>query len=126
MSYLLDTNVVIHFLDASLPIKSINALNQIVDDTPTISVVTKMELLSFNFTSIDEQTVMETFIDNSTIVDINNDIVAKTISIRKTEKIKLPDAIIAATAIVGNFTLITSDTDFKKINELKVIDPHSL
>ena len=126
MSYLLDTNVVIHFLDASLPIKSINTLNQIVDDAPMVSVVTKMELLGFNFTSIDEQTIMETFINNCNVIDINNDIVAKTISIRKTKKIKLPDAIIAATAIVGNFTLITSDPDFKNISELKVIDPHSL
>ena len=91
-----------------------------------VSVVTKMELLGFNFTSIDEQTIMETFINNCNVIDINNDIVAKTISIRKTKKIKLPDAIIAATAIVGNFTLITSDPDFKNISELKVIDPHSL
>ena len=32
----------------------------------------------------------------------------------------------AATAIVHNLTIITSDTDFKNIDGLTVIDPHSL
>lgn len=127
MSYLLDTNVVIHFLDASLPIKSINSLNQILDDAPIVSVVTKMELLGFNFTSMDEQIIMETFINNSSILDINNDIVAKTISIRKTKKMKLPDAIIAATALVHGLILITNNLkDFNHISELRCMDTKDL
>lgn len=53
-------------------------------------------------------------------------IVAQCIAIRRSHKVKTPDAIIAATAIVHNFTLITSDTDFKNIHGLQVIDPHSI
>jgi predicted nucleic acid-binding protein len=49
------------------------------------------------------------------------------ILIRKKHKTKLPDAIIAATALVYDLTLITRNTsDFKCIAELKTIDPHSL
>lgn len=65
-----------------------------------ISIVTKMETLGFNFKSEDEEATMEIFINGSTIWDLNNDVVNTTIAIRKTKKMKLPDAIIAATALV--------------------------
>jgi len=45
------------------------------------------------------------------------------VEIRRTRKIKTPDAIIAATAIVNDFTLLTSDSDFDHIPNLKVINP---
>ncbi len=42
-------------------------------------------------------------------------------------KIKLPDAIIAATALVYDLFLISRNTgDFKNINYLKLIDPYNL
>jgi len=51
----------------------------------------------------------------------------KAVDIRKTFKTKLPDAIIAATAIVNNLSLITRNTkDFEKIQELEVVDPYTL
>lgn len=54
-----------------------------------------------------------------------DDIVNKTISIRKSNKIKLPDAIIAATALVYDLTLISRNTsDFKNIAGLQSIHPH--
>ena len=46
------------------------------------------------------------------------------ISIRRVYKTKLPDAIIAATAIVCKSALITHNrTDFKKIKGLSLVDP---
>ncbi len=127
MRYLLDTNVVINYLDASLPVASMQLLNDIVDSDPMISIITKMETLGYNFTSIDEQITMETFINGSTILELNKDIVEKTITIRKSKKIKLPDAIIAATALAYDLVVISRNTsDFKNIQGLQVIDPHSL
>jgi predicted nucleic acid-binding protein len=53
--------------------------------------------------------------------------VNKTIAIRKSKTIKLPDAIIAATALTYSLILVTSNTsDFKNIQGLNVIDPRSL
>ncbi len=127
MRYLLDTNAIINYLDASLPAAGIQLLNTIVDDEPMISIVTKMETLGYNFASAEEQIIMETFINSSTIFDLSNDIVNKTISIRKTKKIKLPDAIIAATALVYDLVLISRNTlDFQNINGLQVLDLHTL
>jgi predicted nucleic acid-binding protein len=124
MAYLLDTNVVINYLNASLPLAGMAFLNTIVDNEPMISVITKMETLGFNFDSIEEQNLMQDFISGSDVLDINNDIVNITIALRKTHKIKLPDAIIAASALIYNLKLITRNTnDFKKIEGLKVVNP---
>ncbi len=48
------------------------------------------------------------FLNNSYIIGLNDKIVNKTIEIRKSFKIKIPDAIIAATALTGNFILYSS------------------
>lgn len=125
--YLLDTNVVIHYLDKSLPIKSIDFLNQFIDQDCYVSIITQMEALGFNFKNIDERNVTEAFMENSIILDINQEVVQRTIAIRKSRKIELPDAIIAATSIVYNFTLITQNMkDFKKIQGIKVLDSFDL
>lgn len=127
MKYLLDTNAVINFLGASMPDHSMKVMNNIVDRDSIISIITKMETLGFNFKSEDEQFTMEYFVEGSTVLQINNDIVNKTIDIRKTKKLKLPDAIIAATALVYDLTLITRNTsDFADIQGLKVINPFLL
>lgn len=59
---------------------------------------------------------------------MDDDLLLTTIQIRKqNSKLKLPDAIIAATAITKNLILITRNTeDFKNITELKTINPFEL
>ena len=124
MSYLLDTNTVINFLGATMPDYSMKVMNNILDKESLISIITKMETLGYNFKSKDEQFTMEYFVEGSTVLQINDDIVNKTIHIRKTYKLKIPDAIIAATALVYDLTLITRNTsDFADIQGLKVINP---
>jgi predicted nucleic acid-binding protein len=125
--YLLDTNAVINYLDATLPAHAMQFMGTIVDGNCNISVITKMETLGFAFKSIGEQKTMETFVYGSNVLIINNEIVDKTIAIRKIKKIKLPDAIIAVTALVYGFTLISRNTsDFFNIQSLQVIDPYGL
>jgi predicted nucleic acid-binding protein len=84
-----------------------------------------METLGYAFKSINEQNIMETFNSGSNVLIINDEIVDQVISLRKTKRIKLPDAIIAATALVYRLTLITRNTrDFNHIQNLHVIDPY--
>jgi hypothetical protein len=61
MRYLLDSNVVINYLDVSIPSSGMQMLNVIVDDHPLISVITKMETLGFNFQSAEEQNLTSAF-----------------------------------------------------------------
>ncbi len=58
---------------------------------------------------------------------MGDEVVEQTIRLRKEYKIKLPDAIIAATAINHNLTLITrNEKDFEKISEVDFINPFEI
>jgi len=63
------------------------------------------------------------FIDEANIIGLSQAIVNKCIEIRRERKIKTPDAIIAATALVNNLILVTSDSDFQNISDLQLINP---
>jgi predicted nucleic acid-binding protein len=125
--YLLDNNAVINYLDGSMPTSAMLSMNNIVDIESNISVITKIETLGFAFKTMADQITTESFVNGSTILHLDDDIVNFTINIRKTNKIKTPDAIIAATALVYNLTLISRNlSDFKNILGLQVIDPFTL
>jgi len=63
------------------------------------------------------------FISNATIYDLDEVVAEKTIEIRQKYKIKTPDAIIGATALVQDFEIVTNNADdFKKL-DLKIITP---
>jgi len=122
--YLIDTNIIIYFLSQELPPNSLTFISKIIDDEFNLSVISKIEVLGYP--NIKESTVK--FIALANVFNIDDRIVDVTIQLRREYlKIKLPDAIIAATALVNNFELITRNTkDFKKIKSLKVIDPFDL
>lgn len=119
--YLLDTNAVIDFCNGKLPTNSNNLLSKI---EPNISVITRIELFASNKISLKESAVLNEFVEISKVYDnFNTDIINKTIQLRQEYRIKLPDAIIAATAIVYDLILITRNvSDFKNIQEIKIID----
>jgi predicted nucleic acid-binding protein len=71
--------------------------------------------------------VLYNFISDAMVIELESPIKLKTAEIRKAHKIKLPDAIICASAFVYDLTLITRNTaDFKNIQGLKMIDLHAL
>ncbi len=121
--YLIDSNVVIDFSLNRFDKKSKEFLSKIIDAESNLSFVNKIELLGFSSV---EPEIIE-FIEKSDIFGIDDDIIVRTISIRKFHRIKLPDAIIAATALTNNLILITHNTsDFKKIKGLKLINPYEI
>ena len=68
--------------------------------------------------------ILQHFIDDVLIIELEQHIKYKTAEIRKMHTIKLPDAIIAATALVYDLTLISRNvSDFKNIEGLKVLNP---
>jgi len=87
-------------------------------------VVTRIELLSWQKATKSQLAVLKDYIGASSVFGLSEAIVERTIDIRKKYRVKLPDAIIAATALVHDFVLITRNiSDFKKILGLEVISP---
>lgn len=124
--FLIDTNVVVEFLSGSFPNSGSLWIQNIIDQNlHQLSVINQIELLSYNGPPAEMQ-ILEEFIHSAIVLPLSDDVVQKTIELRKSRKIKLPDAIIAATAIVYQFDLISRNTaDFKSITGLNTIDPYS-
>ncbi len=121
--YLIDSNVVIGYLDKRLPEQGMLFLHTVVDDTPIISVINKIEVLRFN-TSPEKYKVLTDFVEESIVIGLDESIVDRTIEICKAHRIKLPDAIIAASALNNDLVLITRNiSDFKSIDGLELVDP---
>jgi predicted nucleic acid-binding protein len=125
-SYLIDTNTVIDLLGGLLPPHVISWLDSpILAKDIHVSVINEIELLGFN-SSPQETQDLQDLINNATVLELKRDIVNRTILLKKIKRIKLPDAIIAATALVHNLTIISRNTsDFKNITGLTCLDPYT-
>ena len=121
--YLIDTNAVVDYIGNKLPVDGMAFMNNVIDNVPFVSIITKIEVLGF--TTLDKHYKLLTdFMDDAFIFSLSNEIVDICIELRKKYKIKLPDAIIAATALSQNLVLISrNDKDFKKIYELQLFNP---
>jgi predicted nucleic acid-binding protein len=124
--YLIDTNSVIDYLGKKLPEAGMLFMNSVIDAIPNVSVITKIEVLGFNTTD-EHYNLLNDFMNDAAIFELSEEVVNHTISLRKNHKIKLPDVIIAATAIAFNLSLITRNTkDFSGIKGLTAINPWDL
>jgi len=122
--YLVDTNTIIDYLENKLPEKSNKLIDEIIIQ---FSVISRIELLVWKKATEDQVKILNEFVSSSTVFDLNESIILKSIEIRKNYRLKLPDAIIAATAAVNNLPLLTRNTgDFEKVIQIKCIDPYHL
>ncbi len=126
--YLIDTCAVVKYLDEILPPDALVFMDSLVDIDSKVSFITKIELLVWNPPISEDIKVREEFLAGSEIHFINDEIINGAIHIRKATQIKLPDAVIAATAIHKDYVLLsTNDNDFKKVIPLglKYLNPET-
>ena len=114
--YFVDTNILIYLLSGDNTLISILNQKQIY-----ISFITEIELLSFADLTVKERNKIVVMLKNFIVMDLNESIKETTIRYRKDFKLKIPDAIIAATANYLNLPLLTADLAFKSIPELTTI-----
>jgi tRNA(fMet)-specific endonuclease VapC len=83
-----------------------------------------MELLAWPKATTEQLQILESFVKDATLIDLKEEIIVKGIEIRRQHPIKLPDVIIASTAIVLNYILVSRNTsDFKNIPGLELLNP---
>lgn len=123
---LADSNTIIEYVGNKMPGKTLMALDKYFNQYLALSIITKIEVLGFNEEE-DQLKMLNDFIGLANIFYVNDTIADRTIQLRKEYKIKTPDAIIAATALVNDLILFTRNiSDFKKIDGLKIINPWDL
>ena len=125
--YLLDSNTVIDYIAGLYSEKSRQWINQLIDEEINVSIITKIEVLSFDPDKDDNYPILVDFFGASNVFELTNDIVNKTIQIRQKQKIKLPDAVIASTALTKGLILVSRNTkDFKNLPDLEVVNPYEI
>ncbi len=119
--FLIDTNTLIDAQMKKLPEKGLQFLTNIINENFTISFITYIEFLGYKYTT--QST--EEFIALANVIEINKSIIDTCIALRKAQTIKLPDAVIAATALSLDCVLVTNnEKDFITIKDLEIINLH--
>lgn len=124
--YLLDTNILIYLFADTIPKKEVNKIEEIFRTSFNISILTKIEFLGWEKHTEEGFEKAREFISFANVFPLTDEIVDLTIDIRRHSKIKLPDAVIAATALNNNLIIVTrNDNDFKGIKVLEIYNPFS-
>jgi predicted nucleic acid-binding protein len=116
ISLLVDTNVLIDLSEGRRQISKYVQGNHI-----HISIITEIELLGWPGISNVQKTFFKNLIADCTVVDLSQNIKEMTIGLKQRHKIKLPDAVIAATATFLDIPLLTRDAGFEKIKSLNLL-----
>lgn len=108
VSWVLDTNAALYLLGGRLA-------TPLPSGVHFVSVVTEMELLSYpSLDQVAEQAI-RAFLSDVTIVGLTSEIKLQAIQFRRSMALRLPDAIIAATAMSLGATLLTNDASLMRI-----------
>lgn len=86
-----------------------------------ISFVTELELLGYKNLSESDLKIIQELINEATVIDINAEIKRLVVLLRKNYKIKLPDALVVASALYSNLPLVTADKQLSQISELTLL-----
>ena len=114
--FLIDTNVIIYYFNG---IVTDNRIDEILKESFNISIITKIEFLSWQKLRKDKELEKKAlaFISKANIYELTDEIANKVIDIRQQYRIKTPDAIIGATALVHGFDIVTNNVnDFKRLD----------
>ncbi len=114
INFVADTNALIYLLNGN------TCMTPYLDKNLSYSVISEMELLSYSGITESEENSIKSLLKECEEVALSAEIKEKTIEIRKKYKTKLPDAIVAASAIVSGLPLITADKGFNQIVELNL------
>lgn len=116
INLVLDTNVIIAVLNGNeIAIELVDGCNLY------LSFITELEVQSFSRISEQEKRSLRSFLKECTIIDVNTEIKKECIELRSQYHLKLPDALIAATAKYLDLPLISADKTFNKIKEITLI-----
>lgn len=119
----IDTNILIAYLNGEEKVRTI------LDDWKQsnrplfVSSISIAEVLALSSISPQEARLIKQFLGQFISVPFNDDLAEFTALIQRKYQLKLPDAAIAATALMRRVPLVTRDIQFQKIKELVVVSP---
>ncbi len=114
----MDSNILVYLSKRELSLSFLDRFESIF-----ISVISYMEVLGYNFADDREKDYMSELVSLFTVKYIDKQIADVTIKVRKQHRLKLPDAIIAGTALADGLCLVTRNIDDFKKTECTILNP---
>lgn len=113
LNIVIDTNLVLYHLrnESTLRLEEYNLFT---------SVINEIELLSFPRITAQEELAIRRFLGFTTVVGITPSVRDNAIAIRRESAVKLPDAIVCATAKVLECPLYTADVRLERVAGIDV------
>ncbi len=123
--FLIDTNILVYLSRDSFPGDiDKTCLDKIFAESFRISVITQIEFLGWRKHTEKSFATAKKMLAKAKIYSLDTNIVEQTVRIRRQYRIKLPDAVIAASCLVYDLTLVTlNDKDFEGIDGLNMYNP---
>jgi len=109
-----DTNAVINLLDRQYDLSSLGI--SVDEEQLLTSVIVRIELLAKRNILPDEERDILEFLDDLTVIPLNEPVEQKAIEIRRATALKLPDSIVVATSIILDALLLTDDEHLLKLS----------
>ena len=123
MRRLLDTNVWIDAMSGE-PVAARALTVAIADEWCGLSAMTRLEVLSYSALTESDMADWRMLLASAAEVPIGDGVIEEAARLRRTVRMKTPDAIIAATALLENAVLVTRNTgDFRRVPGLTVMEP---
>ena len=121
--YLVDSNYIIYFSKGDKEIATFFEEAQRSENRLYISIITYLEVWGYWNLSEEEKEFLNTIRPAFIIIPLSLKIADKAIFLRQNMKIKLADAVIAATALVHGLSLVTNNIDdFRNIQNLNLLN----
>ena len=115
VKYLLDTNFILGMLKSTPEVLVMVGSARLTAHQCAFSAITRLELLGYPGITADEDTLIRQRLAQFTYFAISTAIEDKAIELRRSRKVKLPDALIAATAMCHGLSLLTMDTGLQSV-----------
>jgi predicted nucleic acid-binding protein len=123
MKLLFDTNIFIYHFNNQLTESGTALLREGIAGNGAYSVITRIEVLGYKQSESAESQAKQ-LLSKLVELPLTSEIAERTIAIRKNLRIKIPDAIIAATALEYSLQLVSrNEEDFSQIQDLKLVNP---
>ena len=112
VEYVLDTNAALYFLGGRLAAP-------LPDGSYVVSVITELELLAYSDITAEEEAGIQAFLGDVQIAGLTKSVKTNAIDLRRRFRLRLPDAIIAATAISRDAVLLTNDQKIISVDTIR-------
>lgn len=124
LTYLLDTNSLIYYFQGAPQMDPVFRQIERGEARPVVSIITEIELLGFPRLTRQDETRIGALLASFTVVAVDERIARQAVNLKRRHGLKTPDAVIAATALLENATLVTRDQNMlDKVPEVRSLNP---